>query len=538
MEVEAKFALTDKTAVQKLKDVESIGSLTLSTARLIRLRDTYLDTSDRHLLASGYVCRKRRIGRSSRLLLTAKEIQSTSTAIHARQEFEIILQKDSPISEWPDSPVRTLVLQMIGDRPLQTLFQLYQTRTTREVLKGDTPIAEWSVDEVRLHVGNRMIKFAELEIELKPAGTKEELEHLTALVQTTWNLAPATQSKFERALAWLENVSAAPPKRRRLSKIRSSDTIAEAARKTLLLHWERMLSHETGAREGKDIEEVHDMRVATRRMRAALRIFDEFLDPDDFNPFAKMLRRTARLLGAVRDLDVFHSKTQHYLATLPDERKTELDVLLAAWQTEYQRARSELIAWLDSDIYNQFKHTFSEFLNTPGAGTKKPEARSDVPSPQRVRDVLPIILLRSWAMVQAYDEAVLAPDVPLALLHQLRIASKGLRYTLEFFEVVLSPSVKLLLDPIKQLQDHLGNLQDAVVACGHLRDFLTWGEWHHTPSKLSQQPPTLIVAPGVAAYLAVRQSEIETLIQTFPQIWAPIRDRNFKKRLFALLAEL
>jgi len=141
-------------------------------------------------------------------------------------------------------------------------------------------------------------------------------------------------------------------------------------------------------------------------------------------------------------------------------------------------------------------------------------------------------------MVQAYDEAVLAPDVPLALLHQLRIASKGLRYTLEFFEVVLSPSVKLLLDPIKQLQDHLGNLQDAVVACGYLRDFLTWGEWHHTPSKLSQQPPTLIVAPGVAAYLAVRQSEIETLIQTFPQIWAPIRDRNFKKRLFALLAEL
>ena len=52
----------------------------------------------------------------------------------------------------------------------------------------------------------------------------------------------------------------------------------EAARKTLLFHFERMLKHEPGTREGEDAEELHDMRVATRRMRAALRVFDGYID--------------------------------------------------------------------------------------------------------------------------------------------------------------------------------------------------------------------------------------------------------------------
>ncbi len=55
--------------------------------------------------------------------------------------------------------------------------------------------------------------------------------------------------------------------------IRASDTMAEAAFKTLRFHLERMLEHEPGTRQGDDPEDLHDMRVATRRMRAALRVF-------------------------------------------------------------------------------------------------------------------------------------------------------------------------------------------------------------------------------------------------------------------------
>ena len=80
--------------------------------------------------------------------------------------------------------------------------------------------------------------------------------------------------------------------------------MARAAQKTLAFHFARVGEHESGTLEGTDIEELHDMRVATRRMRAALRIFDGYLDPQDVRPLLKGLRRTGRALGTVRDLDV------------------------------------------------------------------------------------------------------------------------------------------------------------------------------------------------------------------------------------------
>src|SRR5579864_18059 len=84
------------------------------------------------------------------------------------------------------------------------------------------------------------------------------------------------------------------PRRRRAPSITVDDTMAEAARKTLLVQWERMLRIEPKVREHSDGELVHDLRVATRRMRVALRVFGDYLDRDAFRPFRKRLRRTAR----------------------------------------------------------------------------------------------------------------------------------------------------------------------------------------------------------------------------------------------------
>jgi CHAD domain-containing protein len=249
-----------------------------------------------------------------------------------------------------------------------------------------------------------------------------------------------------------------------------------------------------------------------------------------------MLRRTARNLGAVRDLDVYHEKALLYIATLPAERQTELDALLTAWQAEHERARSALLELLDSETFVQFKTDFDEFLRTPGAGAASTETRNGEPLAHRVRDILPMILLRGYGIVRAYDESVSMPDVPLTRLHQLRIASKGLRYTLEFFAAVMKPEAKSLIETVKQLQEHLGNLQDAVVASNILHDFLTWGKWSDSGQKTLRQPRTLIVAPGVAAYLTVRQNEIQSLVQTFPNAWSPIIHADFKRQLLELIA--
>ncbi len=318
----------------------------------------------------------------------------------------------------------------------------------------------------------------------------------------------------------------------------ADDTMAQAARKTFAFHFQRMLYHEPGTRQGEDIEELHDMRVATRRMRAAFRVFGDYLDMKSWKPVLKGLRRTGGALGSVRDLDVFWDKTQRYLDALPPAQAGDLHPLREAWEAEQERAREQMLIYLDGDRYARFCERFAEFLQTPSAEglpalTKKGEA-----VPRRLRHVVPVAVYQRLADIQAYDEWVTRPDVPLERLHRLRIAAKGLRYTLEFFEEVLSPQAKDLIKQIKKLQDHLGDLQDAVVASNLLRDFLTWGTWGHAEDKKLSLPTEPVVAPGVATYLADRQIELQRLLDTFPQAWAYFQGREFKQTVAVAVATL
>jgi CHAD domain-containing protein len=139
--------------------------------------------------------------------------------------------------------------------------------------------------------------------------------------------------------------------------------------------------------------------------------------------------------------------------------------------------------------------------------------------------------------VRAYDEWVAIPDPPLARLHALRIACKRLRYTLEFFEEVLGPGTKVLIKEIVSMQDHLGALQDAVVASEILRDYLQWGTWGH---EATAEPPSGVppVAPGVETYLAAQQSEIEHLLKTFPAAWRQLQTAEFSQKVAAAVVVL
>ncbi len=553
METEAKFVLPDAKTLRRLRTIKELAGFSLSASRVVQVHDTFLDTDKRLILAAGYACRRRE--RDGEIIITLKQLQVAGDAVHRREELEITLLSDQPPAQWPPSPARDLALQLIGDEPLAPLFDLRQKRTVRSIERDAQPIAEMSLDRVRVPVGKQSLVWLELEIELKPVGTEQDLAALVSCLRNEWKLEPALASKFERALEFV-SANAAPrpvestptkaprtrvrrarPKKLTKPGIALDDAMSEAARKTLLFHFQRMIEHEAGTRAGQDIEELHDMRVATRRMRAALTVFDGYLDADAIKPFAKALRRSGRRLGAVRDLDVFHAKAQTYLKQLPAGRQSELAPLLAAWQTEYDAARGELLAYFDSVAYQRFKVEFGEFLQTPGAGAAPIVLQDDAPQPYRVRHTLPAILFARWAEARGYDEWITGMDVPLTRYHQLRIASKGLRYTLEFFEEVLGENAAGLIEKMKRLQDHLGNLQDCVVACNILRDFITWGTWRRASSK-DAPPREIFVAPGVATYLAARQEEIQQLVAAFPPIWSEISNVQFNQQLTALVSAL
>lgn len=329
-----------------------------------------------------------------------------------------------------------------------------------------------------------------------------------------------------------------PKERKTRPGVRTTDTMAAAADKILLFHLERMIEREEGTRLGRDIEELHDMRVATRRMRAALRLLDPFLDAESMRPFLRALRRTGRTLGAVRDLDVFWEKSEHYLQGLPDGHLADLDPLLSAWEEEHARRRTEMLAYLDGRAYGAFKERFARFLDEPGAGALKVVLDTGGVRPYRVVDVLPYLLYEHAAEVWAYDEHTKGPLVPLVRFHHLRMAAKGLRYAFEFFQEVLGPGAKDLISAVRRLQDHLGDLQDAVVTCNVLRDYLTWGTWGPPNVGKVSMPDSVVVAPGVAAYMAARQSELQRLVNTFPDVWADVSGPDFRRRLAGVVAEI
>jgi CHAD domain-containing protein len=321
--------------------------------------------------------------------------------------------------------------------------------------------------------------------------------------------------------------------------IQADDPMSEAGRKTFRFHYRRMLHHEPGTRLGEDIEALHDMRVATRRMRAAFRIFGDYFDPEVTAPYLKGLKRTGRTLGAVRDLDVFHQKVQAYVNSLPPSQGAGLQGLLSVLDSQREAARQRMIAYLDSSRYRRFAAGFGEFVETEGMGSLPATIAGGEPQPYRVRHVAPMTIYERLAAVRAYDEWVNMPNPPLARLHALRIACKGLRYTLEFFGEVLGPTTKAVVKQVVTLQDHLGDLHDAVMASGILRDFLVWGTWGHDDAQ--PRPPVLetpVIAPGVAAYLATKQGELQDLWDSFPQVWQQLKGSEFSRMVAEAVAVL
>jgi CHAD domain-containing protein len=97
-------------------------------------------------------------------------------------------------------------------------------------------------------------------------------------------------------------------------------------------------------------------------------------------------------------------------------------------------------------------------------------------------------------------------------LHALRIECKRLRYSLEFFREVLGPQAKDVIAEVVQLQDHLGDLNDADVANTMLSEFLFGGAGGDASGR--------VIAPGVVAYLAVTQHALQDLVETFPGRWS------------------
>lgn len=309
------------------------------------------------------------------------------------------------------------------------------------------------------------------------------------------------------------------------------DLLSEAGRKVMRFHFAEMLRHEEETRLGVDIEALHDMRVATRRLRAAFEVFAPAFEKKALKPHLDGLRMTGRTLGAVRDMDVFMEKAQKYLQNLPEERRSGLDPLLEHWRQQRDAAREVMTAFLDSKAYRRFKRDFNVFLNTPFAGASA--IQTEPPEPTLVRHIAPVLIYTRLASVRAFETHLEA--APIERLHMLRIEFKKLRYTVEYFQEVLGRRSLEVIETIKVLQDHLGDLNDAQVATQILGDFIAGYEKEVQEAPISERENLA----EVVSYLAYRHAERHRLLSTFNEVWtAQFDQKRFRRRMAQAVALL
>ncbi len=524
IEIEAKFAVPGRPAFERLLATKAVAGFAVGRRTVRQVTDHYLDTDDWSLLAAGYACRVRE--RESTQVLTVKSFGRTAGVIKQRNECETVLDSGESVvdtAQWPAGAAKALVSEAIGNRPLSVRLSLEQVRHAYPVMDGDRPVVELSLDKVLF--GSHEPVY-ELEVELLPTGSLAELQEIIATLEETWTLLTVSLSKFEQGLqmegippALLGGGTERQAGRRLDLEVQADDLMGEAGRKILRLHFARMLGNESGTRLGEDIEALHDMRVATRRMRAAFQVFRCYFEPKVVKPFLKGLKRTGRALGPVRDLDVLELKARHYLATLPESQVDALDDLLSAWRTERACLRQRMLAYLDSGRHARFVERFDEFLSTPGAGVVSIPATGQ--GSLRVRHNAPQLLYDRYEAVRAYES--LLDRASIDLLHALRIDLKRLRYALEFFIPVLGTEALMIVEEVKQMQDHLGDLNDADVAVQLLQTFLATSEQDQA---------------GARSYLHNRQEERDRLLATFPAAWSHFTRPEVRRGLALAVAAL
>ncbi|MBC7871248.1 MAG: CHAD domain-containing protein [Chitinophagaceae bacterium] len=301
----------------------------------------------------------------------------------------------------------------------------------------------------------------------------------------------------------------------RIVPVGTEDTMAEAGRKILLADYVKMIESEAGSRTGEDIEAVHDMRVATRRMRSAFNLLEDYYKARPIRPFMEMLKSLAGYLGAVRDLDVMIEGLARYQATLDEENQAVLQPVIDLMGKKRSKSRKKLVGLLDSSDYKTFLTYFAEFLMQPGKAVRAINTEETVP--YQVRHLLPSLVHERLASVRAYDNVI--EDADERTLHSLRIEFKRLRYVVSYFADVLGTSGADYIEALKAIQDHLGELNDMVIAQAYLQTLVDENDFTHETAQVLYE---------YTSALSEKQSDLQGL---FSDVWTRFNTRTVQRKL-------
>ena len=271
-------------------------------------------------------------------------------------------------------------------------------------------------------------------------------------------------------------------------------TVRQAASRIVARQVRELLGLEKAARGGEDGEAVHQMRVQTRRLRAAVALFSPVVRPPR-RARRSRLRWLSRSLGRVRDLDVMTALLEdRHLPHLEGVEAARLEDLLAALKERRWRAQKRLTAGLERGRYARLKAGLREFARQPRfVGRSDEEAMAA----RWLTDVIHRQARRVSAHRGMVERTPEADD-----LHALRIAVKRLRYALDFHAETCGLAfdaerrlTRLLQDCLGEIHDHdvlLGWFAGRHAATAPVEAELFAGAWRVLPGRLAADRARLV----------------------------------------------
>lgn len=495
-EVELKLAVAPP-ALTRLKRLPVLREHRRSRSRVKVLHSVYYDTPDHRLAAAGITVRLRHgMGGT---VQTVKTAGSRASGLFARREWECAADGDGLNLE----QLRTTGLAPLGDDALAgALTPVFATHIRRSILDlgGTGWLVEAAIDVGEVRAGDRTESICELELELKDG----QPGHLFALARRVAEAVPVrllALSKSDRGYDLAADRVPAAAKARPVP-LDGDHSVAEAFRAIARNCLHQVLANQQALLESSDGEAVHQMRVALRRLRSALKIFRPLVAGPQLTPLREEMRWLLAQLGPARDGEVFLSEIiapvvadnpdQAALTALQDYWRQEADNALATARAAVGGSRFALLlldlgAWVETAPWND---------SETGRLKLAPFARHVLKR-----------LARKLRKAGGKHLSRLSPHD----LHQVRIHGKQLRYAAEFFAPLSGKAARDRLARLGKLQDVLGEINDIAVAvprlaaCHHLGD-TAWAAgmvagWHE-----GRRPD--LMAKAEALWAELRKTEV------------------------------
>lgn len=309
----------------------------------------------------------------------------------------------------------------------------------------------------------------------------------------------------------------------------SAEAIKVYGARTIYRYLSDMQSEVEGVISNDDIEFVHRMRVATRRLRSALAVFRDCIPKKEYKLYSKDIRAVTKALGAARDLDVQIELLEKLSPNFADPRLSpgikRLQLRLKQQREAAQTQVVEAMKILEAD------ETLLNIARWAAPWLEKAESIY-LYSPALFELAFTAIKFRLQELL-VYDEVVRDPE-NVSELHSMRISAKRLRYTMETFESLYGDQIKAYINQTKKLQDLLGSIHDADVWMLMIPKFINEEE-QRMKTYFGHSRPLRRLLPGLRAFAENRKAERDQDYASFIKEWDKTLETGLWDKLETLI---